>query len=459
MNKLYENIYFIGIGGIGMSALAQYFLNQGFRVSGYDRVRNEMCIRLEKLGITIHYEDNINMINSYFKNPENTLVVYTPAIPTTHSELNWFKNNNFKIQKRSETLGNITSHKKTIAIAGSHGKTSVSGISAHIISNTEKSCTAFIGGILKNRNSNFIINAKSENIVVEADEYDRSFLNLEPSLALITSVEEDHLDIYENLENISSAFQDFANKTKNKGIVILNSKIDPKFKENLRKDLNIYHYGLNNENCDFYLYNIRYENGECYFDIKFLKDELKDIKYIFPGNHNFENVLAAASISYLSGVSLEEIRKGIETFKGIVRRFDYIVKKHEHIYIDDYAHHPSEISAFLTAVRQIFPNKKLTVIFQPHLYSRTQSFYEEFAKSLSISDDLILLPIYPAREEPIPGINSELILSLVSTKEKQVCEKNNLIELIESKKPELLVTMGAGDIDQFVQKIKHIFIK
>ncbi|HOR60379.1 MAG TPA: cyanophycin synthetase, partial [Bacteroidales bacterium] len=206
-------------------------------------------------------------------------------------------------------------------------------------------------------------------------------------------------------------------------------------------------------------YNIRYENGECRFDIKFLKDDLKNIKYIFPGNHNFENVLAAASISYLSEVSLEEIRKGIETFKGIVRRFDYIVKNHDHIYIDDYAHHPSEISAFLTAVRQIFPDKKLTVIFQPHLYSRTQSFFKEFAKSLSIGDDLILLPIYPAREEPIPDINSELILNLVSIKEKQVCEKNNLIELIESKKPELLVTMGAGDIDQFVQKIKNIFVK
>ena len=459
MYKNYENIYFIGIGGIGMSALAQYFLNQGLRIAGYDRVRNEMCIKLEKLGIGIHYEDNINMIASYFKNPENTLVIYTPAIPSNHTEFNWFKNNNFKIQKRSETLGNITNSKNTIAVAGTHGKTSVSGISAHILSNTPQSCTAFVGGILKNKNSNIIIDAKSENIIVEADEYDRSFLNLTPSLALITSVEEDHLDIYKDFESLNSAFQDFANKTKNKGIVLLNNKINPSFKENIRKDLKIYEYGLNDNNCDFNLHNIEYKNDECYFDIKFPKHKLTNIKYIFPGNHNFENVLAAAGIAYLTGISIEDIKKGIETFKGIVRRFDYILKNQKNIYIDDYAHHPSEIYAFLSSVKEIYPNKKLTVIFQPHLYSRTQAFFKEFAKNLSLADDLILLPIYPAREEEIQGVNSELILNLVNIDKKQICEKDNLLNIIENKKPELLVSMGAGDINEFVQEIKSILIK
>lgn len=459
MDKKFENIYFIGIGGIGMSALAQYFYTKGYRVAGYDKVRNEMCIRLEKLGINIHYEDNMNMVTSYYKNSEKTAIIYTPAIPQNHNELNWFLNNNFKIFKRSEILGKISSSKKTIAIAGTHGKTSVSGICANILSNSSKSCTAFLGGILKNKNSNFLIDNNSDFMVVEADEYDRSFLKLQPFVAVITSVEPDHLDIYKDFDTLYQAFQDYANKTRNLGSVILNNKIDFNFSSPLRKDLKIFRYGLNDDTCDFNLYNIIFNGQSCIFDIKHPDGIISKINYAFPGNHNLENALAATSAALTCGLDPDDVKKGLEGFKGINRRFDYIVQTQNAIYIDDYAHHPSEISAFLSAVKTLYPTKKLTGIFQPHLYSRTAEFYEKFAESLSICDDIILLPIYPAREEPIPGVSSEMILNLIKSPVKQICEKDKLIEIIETKKPELLVSMGAGDIDQLVSKIKICLTK
>lgn len=459
MEKRFENIYFIGIGGIGMSALAQYFLAVGYRIAGYDKVRSEICMRLEKSGIIIHYEDNMNMVPSYYKDSQDTLIIYTPAIPNNHTEFNWFQNNGFKISKRSEILGMISNHKKGLAVAGAHGKTSVSGITANIMSLTKKSCSAFLGGIAKNKDSNIFIDAKSEYVVLEADEFDRSFHQLEPSTALITSIEADHLDIYNNFETLYEAFQIFANKLKHNGNLILNNSIDNDFTKALRRDIKVHRYGVNDNSCDFYLNNIEYSKGRCTFDLNHHGGRISNIDYAIGGHHNLENALAGAAISLLNGAGQEDVRKGLETFKGMVRRFDIKVNTPTRIYIDDYAHHPGEVKAFLNAVRLLYPDKKLTGIFQPHLYSRTSDFYEGFAESLSLCDELILLPIYPAREEPILGVNSELILKLVESPVKQICEKTQIAELIEKIKPELLVTMGAGDIDMFVTPLTRIMSK
>lgn len=459
MEKRFENIYFIGIGGIGMSALAQYFLAAGYRIAGYDKVRSEICMRLEKLGIIVHYEDNMNLVPSYYKDAQSTLVIYTPAIPENHTELNWFIKNDFKTSKRAEILGMISNPKKGLAVSGTHGKTSVSGITANIMSLTKKSCSAFLGGIAKNKDSNIFIDTKSEFVVVEADEFDRSFHQLEPSTALITCIEADHLDIYNNYETLYEAFQIFANKLKHNGNLILNNSINNDFKKALRRDIKVYRYGIDDKSCDFYINNIEYYQGKCSFDLNHHGGRISNIEYAIGGHHNLENALAGASISLLNGAGQEEVRKGLETFKGMVRRFDIKVNTPTRVYIDDYAHHPGEIKAFLNAVRLLYPDKKLTGIFQPHLYSRTADFYEGFADSLSLCDELILLPIYPAREEPIPGINSELILKLVSSPTKQVCEKDQLAELTKKMNPELLVTMGAGDIDLLVSQLTRIMSK
>jgi UDP-N-acetylmuramate--alanine ligase len=459
MEKRFENIYFLGIGGIGMSALAQYFLAAGYRIAGYDKVRSEICMRLEKAGILIHYEDNLNMVPSYFKDPQDTLVIFTPAIPEEHTELNWFKSKGFKISKRAEILGMISNPKKGLAIAGTHGKTSVSGITANIMSITKKSCSAFLGGIAKNRDSNIIIDTKSDYVVVEADEFDRSFHRLEPSTALITCIEADHLDIYNNYETLYEAFQIFANKLRHHGNLVLNNSIENDFTKALRRDIKVFRYGVNDNACEFNLNNIEYSQGKCSFDINHPGGRISGINYGLGGHHNLENALAGASISLLNGASPDDIRRGLETFRGMVRRFDFRAKTPSHIYIDDYAHHPGEIKAFLNAVKLLYPDKKITGIFQPHLYSRTADFYEGFAESLSLCDELILLPIYPAREKPMPGVNSEMILKLVESPQKQICEKEELIPLIERIKPELLVSMGAGDIDVFVPQLTRIMSK
>ncbi|MDD3740513.1 MAG: UDP-N-acetylmuramate--L-alanine ligase [Bacteroidales bacterium] len=459
MDSKYKNIYFLGIGGIGMSALAQYFYSIGYNIAGYDRFRSDICIMLENLGINIHYEDDINNIPVTFLNPLNTLIILTPAIPEDQTEFQYFIQNDFQISKRAEILGMISNPKKGLAIAGTHGKTSVSGICANIMSLTKNSCSAFLGGISKNLNSNILINPKSEYIVVEADEFDRSFHNLTPSTALITYIDADHLDIYKNHASLKEAFVIFCNQVKENGNIILNSKIYSEIKNTIKPGINIFSYGFEDNGCDFYLSDIKYINGLCYFDLNYPKGLIKSIKYEIGGNHNLENALAGASIALLNGATDDDVRAGLESFKGIIRRFDIRIKLNQITYIDDYAHHPKEISAFLSSVRLLYPNKKITGVFQPHLYSRTSDFYQEFAQSLSICDEIILLPIYPAREKPITGINSEMILKLIKSTKKHLCSKAELLTKLEELQPELLVTMGAGDIDLFIKPIINMFSK
>ncbi|MDR2010136.1 MAG: UDP-N-acetylmuramate--L-alanine ligase [Bacteroidales bacterium] len=454
-----KQIYFLGIGGIGMSAIARYFYTLGYPVAGYDRFRNDICINMENIGINIHYEDDITKIPYQFKNKKTTLVVFTPAVPQDHNELLFFRTNNFEILKRSEVLGLISNSKKCMAIAGAHGKTSVSSICANIMVNTKAGCSAFLGGIAKNFNSNLVINKNSDYVVVEADEFDRSFLRLTPSTALITYIDSDHLDIYNNYNTLFEAFVQFGNLVKTNGNLILNHNISEDYIKHIRTDINIYRYGLNNKECDFYIDNIKYQENKCYFDLTHINGKISDISYSAGGDHNLENALAGASISILNGATDEDVRKGLETFEGVERRFDIKIKTDNFIYIDDYAHHPNEISAFLKSVRLIFPDKKITGIFQPHLYSRTRDFYKEFAESLSICDEIILLPIYPAREKPIEGITSEIILANIKKTKKFICEKNELIPFLKKQKPEILVTMGAGDIDQLIKPIITEFEK
>ncbi|HNQ67199.1 MAG TPA: UDP-N-acetylmuramate--L-alanine ligase [Bacteroidales bacterium] len=459
MDSKYKNIYFLGIGGIGMSALAQYFYSTGYNIAGYDRFRSEICIMLENLGINIHYEDNISHIPSAFLNSLKTLIILTPAIPEDQTELQYFRKNCFQISKRAEILGMISNPKKGLAIAGTHGKTSVSGICANIMSKTKNSCSAFLGGISKNLNSNILINPESEYIVVEADEFDRSFHRLTPSTALITYIDADHLDIYKNHDSLKEAFVIFCNQVKENGNIILNSKIYSEIKPKLNSEINIFSYGFENNSFDFFISNINYKNEFCYFDLHYPQGVIESIKYEIGGNHNLENALAGASIALLNGATDNDVRAGLESFKGIVRRFDIRIKSNQIIYIDDYAHHPKEISAFLSSVKLLYPDKKITGVFQPHLYSRTADFYQEFAQSLSICDEIILLPIYPAREKPIKGVSSEIILKHIHSTKKHLCDKAELLSKLEELQPELLVTMGAGDIDLFINPIINLFSK
>lgn len=455
MKSKFENIYFVGIGGIGMSAIARYFKACGYNVAGYDRTRSDVCTNLEKEGIQVHYDDSTNLIGSYYKDPETTLVIYTPAIPSDHSELTFFRQNGFRVIKRSEALGHLCEGKNCLAVAGTHGKTSISTITSCIMVRTKEKCSAFLGGISKNFMSNLHLEPKSKNVVVEADEFDRSFLHLSPSTALISHVEADHLDIYGDYETMEAAFVEFANKTSKKGNIVLGPDIPVTVKSRLRNDLNVYTYGVDDASLNFYATNISYGNGLCVFDIKTPFGIVEGIKYKIGGRHNIENAVGATAVSMLNGATADEVRDGLQNFMGVLRRFDIQLHSEKCVFIDDYAHHPGEISAFLAAVRQIYPQKKITGIFQPHLYSRTKDFYKDFAESLSVCDTLILLPIYPARELPIEGVTSSLIYDNCHAKEKYLCEKSELLDLLGKLKPEIVLTMGAGDIDRLVKPIAN----
>jgi UDP-N-acetylmuramate--alanine ligase len=453
MKNKYPNIYFIGIGGIGMSAIARYFKACGCNVAGYDRTRSEVCTNLEKEGIKVHYEDNLNFVGSYYKDPATTLVVYTPAVPKEHSELRFFIDNGFTVIKRAEALGKLCEKKNCMAVAGTHGKTSISTITSCIMVRTKDKCSAFLGGISKNFMSNLHLEPKSQNVVVEADEFDRSFLQLSPSTALISHIEADHLDIYGDYETMESAFVDFTNKISRKGNLVLGPDIPQSVKSRLRSDIKVYTYGVGEGGFDFYASGISYGNGLCIFDLNTPFGKIPEIKFRIGGRHNIENAVGAAAVSMINGATAENVREGLENFFGVLRRFDIQLKSKKCVYIDDYAHHPGEISAFLEAVRQIYPGKKITAVFQPHLYSRTKDFYMDFAKSLSVCDNLILLPIYPARELPIEGVTSSLIYDNCTAPNKYLCEKTELIGMLEKLNPELVLTMGAGDIDRLVKPI------
>ena len=424
-----------------MSSLAFYFKSIGKNVAGYDKTPSEITISLQQKGIEVHFEDSIDLISKEFKNKENTLVIYTPAVPKNHTELNFFFNNKFTVLKRSEILGEITKNTFCLAVAGTHGKTTTSTMLGYILKEAGVNATSFLGGISENYNSNLILGG-SEVSVVEADEFDRSFLKLSPNIACITSMDADHLDIYGEAAELEKSFKDFGNKVSDKLIV--------------RKGLPIeaLTFGIE-ENADYDAANINIENGAYIFDVKTPTDFIKEVKINLPGKHNVLNAVAALAMANSYGISLPVIAKALLSFKGIKRRFSYKIKTDKLVLIDDYAHHPTEITAVASSVREMYPNKKIVGVFQPHLFSRTRDFVDDFAKSLSLFDDLILLDIYPARELPIEGVTSNWLLSKVSIENKQISTKKNLFENILKSKAQVIVMIGAGDIGELVNEIKN----
>jgi UDP-N-acetylmuramate--alanine ligase len=440
LNQIH-NVYFIGIGGIGMSNLARYFKNLGKQVSGYDKTPSTLTNELIESGISIHFEDNIDLIPKDFY-IENTLVIITPAVPVSHSEWNYFLERNFEIKKRAEVLGLITKDTFCFAVAGTHGKTTTSGILGHILHESGADVTAFIGGIVENYNSNLIGSGKTIT-VVEADEFDRSFLHLHPNIACITSMDADHLDIYETSEAIEESFIEFA------------SKIEDKSKLFITKELPI--EGVIcavNEDATYKAFNIRIGDGSYIFDVQTPTEIIRDLHFGLPGRHNLMNALMAIAMANLFGTPTDAIAKAVASFKGIKRRFSYQIKTEAKVYIDDYAHHPTEINAVHQAVRELYPNQKVLAAFQPHLFSRTRDFADDFAKSLSAFDEIILLDIYPAREQPIDGVNSQWLMDKMTNNNKKIVAKNNLVATILESTATVIVTIGAGDIGELVPSIK-----
>ena len=449
-------VYFLGIGGIGMSALARYFNAKGYTVAGYDRTPTPLTKRLEEEGISIHYEDDPKMIPN-----DIDFVVLTPAIPANSLELNYLKERNVKIIKRAEVLGMLSRQHKALAVAGTHGKTTTTALVTHILMTADKKLSSFIGGIARNINSNVVIGEEHDELVVmEADEFDHSFLQLSPYVSIVTSVDADHLDIYGDYKHLEDSFNEFVNKTSDDGLVIYHSNLPI---ATSKKHIT---YGL--ENADVVAKNIKVIDGETCFDVVVtndyaipsclsnLKNQGKLWMHLY-GNHNVQNALAAMIMCSYVGVSQEDIRNGLATFKGVQRRFDIRVKNEKHVYVDDYAHHPEEIKAALTTARKVFCDKELTVVFQPHLFTRTRDFMDGFAESLSLADRVILLDIYPARELPIDGVTSAALLEKITVKEKMLCKKEDLLDTIKRVDPELVMTLGAGNIDNFVPQIEKMF--
>ncbi|MFV8344852.1 UDP-N-acetylmuramate--L-alanine ligase [Flavobacterium sp. ZB4P13] len=440
LNQIH-NVYFIGIGGIGMSNLARYFKNLGKNVSGYDKTPSALTNELIESGISIHFEDSIDAIPIDFY-IENTLVIITPAVPKTHSEWNYFLERDFQVKKRAEVLGIITKDTFCFAVAGTHGKTTTSGILGHILQESGADVTAFIGGIVENYNSNLIGSGKTVT-VVEADEFDRSFLHLHPNIACITSMDADHLDIYGTSKAIEESFLEFA------------SKIEDKSNLFITKELPI--EGVTcavNEDAVFKAFNVRIGNGSYVFDVQTPTEVIKDLHFGLPGRHNLMNALMAIAMAKLFGTPTDAIAKAIASFEGIKRRFSYQIKTESKVYIDDYAHHPTEINAVHQAVRELYPNQKVLAVFQPHLFSRTRDFADDFAKSLSAFDDIILLDIYPARELPMEGINSQWLMDKMTNSHRKIVNKGDLIATILASDASIIVTIGAGDIGELVPSIK-----
>ncbi len=448
-----NNVYLVGIGGIGMSALARYFKSQGKFVAGYDKTSTPLTDELKKEGIDVHFEDKLELVpDPIISHKENTLVIYTPAVPNYHYEFNYFKEREYTVLKRAEVLGMIFSNHTGIAVAGTHGKTTTSTILAHILTSSSVGCSAFLGGISKNFNSNLLISNTSEVVIAEADEYDRSFLHLFPYLAVITSVDADHLDIYGTHEEVIKSFNQFAQQITENGVLVYKKGLP--IDVGSLNDVNDFTYSLT-EKANFYPENVRVVDGLYNFDLQTPMGIVRDIKLGIPGKMNLENAIAAISAAIILQVTPEEMISALASYKGVKRRFEIQINNKDLIYIDDYAHHPEEIKACITSARELFPEKKIMGIFQPHLYTRTRDFADGFAENLSLLDELVLLDIYPAREEPIEGVSSELIFNKVTIRNKTICKKENLLELLKTRKPELIITMGAGDIDGFAEKIKQ----
>ncbi len=437
-----QNVYFIGIGGIGMSALARYFKFIGKNVAGYDKTHTHLTGELEESGIAIHFEDDVKLIDQEYLNKENTLVVITPAVPKQHAEWNYFLDNGFVVKKRAEVLGIITKDTFCFAVAGTHGKTTTSSILGHVLYESGADVTAFLGGIVENYNSNLIGSGKTVT-VVEADEFDRSFLHLHPNIACVTSMDADHLDIYGDATAIEASFVEFANKVEDKNHLFINNGLP----------LEAITVGVE-DGSDFEAKNIRIENGWYVFDVKTPTEEIKDLQFGLPGRHNLTNALLALAMARTFGTPTEDIAKAFLTFKGVRRRFSFQIRKPEFVYIDDYAHHPTEINAVHQAVRELYPGKKVLAVFQPHLFSRTKDFADDFAKSLSQFDEVMLLDIYPARELPMEGITSQWLLDKMQNNHKKLVQKEELISLMKASDAQVVVTIGAGDLGEMVPDIK-----
>ncbi len=446
----FHSVYFLGIGGIGMSALARYFSAQGTVIGGYDLTASVLTRQLENMGMDIHYEDNPELISQAFRDKEKTLVVLTPAVPENHLEWAFFRSEGFTIVKRALVLGQIFNSQTGIAIAGTHGKTSVSTFTSFMLNETGIGCNAFLGGISKNFNSNLVLN-QSEFVVAEADEFDRSFLQLFPHILLITTVDADHLDIYSGLEEIQHTFQLLVNQVRQGGTVILNNKV----KLDVPAGLSHFTYSLDDASSDFYASNIRKEKGAYCFTLNTPFLRVQNMRLEVPGKTNIENAIAAMAVSYVLGATPDKLIGALPRMRGVVRRFDVQYQSERVVYIDDYAHHPRELDAVISSLRDWFPGKKITAVFQPHLFSRTRDFATEFAESLSKVDELILMDIYPAREKPIPGVTSDIIFNRLSLEFKHRCSKINLLSTLKELNIEVLLTAGAGDIDQFILEIAH----
>lgn len=455
-----HSVYFIGIGGIGMSALARWFKANGRHVSGYDRTKSELTSVLESEGIDIFYEDKMGLLpDEILEDRSKVLIVYTPAIPNDHVQYGTLKDRGYTIMKRSQVLGLLTESMFTIAVAGTHGKTTTSSIVAHLLKSAGRDCTAFVGGIMTNYGSNVIIGDSEEGalMVVEADEFDRSFLTLHPDVAIITAVDADHLDIYGTGEALKESFNEFIQNIKKSGKLFVQESVATKIDLSGFDGLDIATYGLNKG--DIVTEDLKINNGRFQFNYVGSDMQLDTLNLGLPGFHNVENAIAAISAGIAVGLTREEIAKGIEDYSGVKRRFEYIIDTPEMVFIDDYAHHPVEIEALMHSAKKMFPDKKITAVFQPHLYSRTRDFADGFSKALSMADETILLDIYPARELPIQGVTSEMLLDNMSNASKSVCRKEDLISSLEHKTFDVLLTMGAGDIDRMVLPIKEMLIK
>jgi UDP-N-acetylmuramate--alanine ligase len=438
-----HNVYFIGIGGIGMSALARYFVANNKNVAGYDKTETEITKGLESLGVNVHFNDDTSNISSQFQSTKNTLIIYTPAVPNAHSELVYFRDNGYNVLKRSEVLGLITESTICLAVAGTHGKTTTTSILGHLLAECNVEVTAFLGGISENYNSNLILHGNKVS-VVEADEFDRSFLTLSPNLACITSMDADHLDIYGDSESLQKTFKEFSKRLKPNGKLFVKKGLPIK--------------GITyavDEPADYSATNIRIENGSYVFDVKTPSQNINKLLFNLPGRHNLSNALIALAMAVEYGCSPFSLASALASYKGVKRRFTYQIKTDELVFIDDYAHHPEEINAVHQAVREMYPNKEVLAIFQPHLFSRTQDFINEFARSLSQFDSVFLLDIYPARELPIEGVTSEWLLSKINNPNKKLITKKDIINEVQKSKMKIIMTLGAGDIGAEVKYIKE----
>ena len=449
-----KSVYFVGAGGIGMSALIRYFLSKGKLVAGYDKTPSDLTKQLNEEGALIHYDDNVDLIPEVCRNPLETLVVYTPAVPSTHTELSYFQSAGFEVMKRARVLGEITGCTRGLCVAGTHGKTTTSSMIAHLLKQSHVGCNAFLGGILKNYDSNLLLSETSDLTVIEADEYDRSFHWLTPYMAVITSADPDHLDIYGTAEAYRESFEKFTSLIRPDGCLLMRKGIA--VTPRLNTGVSCYTYSAS-EGGDFHAENIRIGNGEIFIDFVAPDTRINDIQLGIPVSINIENGVAAMALAHLNGVTDEEIRQGMNSFRGVDRRFDFKIKNDQVVFLSDYAHHPSEIKQSVLSMRELYKDKKITAIFQPHLYTRTRDFYQDFADSLSLLDEVILVDIYPAREAPIPGVTSKLIYdNLRPGIEKSMCKKEDILNILKDKNIEVLITLGAGDIDNYVPEIKEL---